>query len=59
MKEKIISANGTVLGGIINRTDYKKLDYPYYRYYHKYAKYYHKSKPAEMHEVNSANPRDL
>ena len=54
MKEKIHSANGTVLGGIINRADYKKLDYHYYRYYHKYSKYYHKSGTAELNEVNSA-----
>ena len=53
MKEKITSANGVVLGGIINRADYKKLDYPYYQYYHKYTKYYHKSETHEMHEVNS------
>lgn len=54
MKEKITSANGVILGGIINRADYKKLDYPYYQYYHQYSKYYHKSGTAELHEVNSA-----
>ncbi|GEM_PF-4845111 len=59
IKEKIIAANGVILGGIINRADYKKLDYPYYQYYHKYTKYYHKSETAEMHEVNSTTSEIL
>ncbi len=60
MKEKITSANGVVIGGIINRADYKKLDYPYYQYYHQYTKYYHKKSEArEMHEVNSTSSEVL
>lgn len=43
IKEKIISANGVVIGGIINRANYKNLDYPYDQYYSKYSKYYHQS----------------
>jgi len=43
MKEKIASANGIVIGGIINRANYKRLDYHYYYHYRKYNKYYHTS----------------
>ena len=43
MKEKIMLANGVLLGGVINRAIYKNLSYPYYQHYEKYSKYYHKS----------------
>ncbi len=54
VREKIISANGVVIGGIINRANYKNLDYPYYQYYSKYSKYYHKSKDKEPQELSSS-----
>ena len=43
LREKIMLTNGLIVGGIINRADYKKMNYSYYRYYHHYSKYYHKS----------------
>jgi len=43
MKEKIQAANGVIIGGIINRANYKKMDYYYYRHYQKYSKYYQPS----------------
>lgn len=54
VREKIISAGGVVIGGIINRANYKNLDYPYYQYYSKYSKYYHKSETKEPQELSSS-----
>lgn len=41
IKERINSANGWIIGAVINRADYKKLEYPYHRYYRAYGRYYH------------------
>ena len=40
LKDKITLANGIIIGGVINRTDYRKLTYPYHQYYHRYDRYY-------------------
>lgn len=40
LTERIRSAKGVVIGSVINRVDYQKLNYPYYRLYHRYSKYY-------------------
>lgn len=40
MKEKIEAAGGTIIGGMINRTDFKSVDSTYSRYYRRYSKYY-------------------
>ncbi|OGW86571.1 MAG: hypothetical protein A3C35_08435 [Omnitrophica bacterium RIFCSPHIGHO2_02_FULL_46_11] len=47
MKERILSAKGTLIGAAINGTDYKKLDYASYTYYQKYSKYYGVSKAGD------------
>ena len=52
MKDRIQSAGGVLVGGIINRVDYKRLDYSYYRYYRQYSKYYQKSN-SEIEETSS------
>lgn len=57
MKERIANANGVVIGGVINRADYRRLDYAYYRYYRQYKKYYdHTSDNSELHETTSLVP---
>ncbi len=55
MKERIKEANGVVIGGVINRANYRKSDYSYYRYYRQYSKYYHHtSDDSEMYAIASA-----
>lgn len=38
--EKITIARGSVIGAVMNRVEYQKLDYKAYQYYHQYEKYY-------------------
>jgi len=53
LKGKISSSKGTIIGGIINRADYRKLEYPYYHYYSQYSKYYHHTPShSEMQETS-------
>jgi len=39
--EKIRAARGILIGAVINRADFQKLDYQAYQHYHSYQKYYH------------------
>ena len=54
LKDRVTSANGVIIGGIVNRSDYRKLDYPYYQYYRQYSKYYHSNDSVgATHSVSS------
>lgn len=39
--EKVSAAHGILIGAVVNRADYQKLDYQTYQHYQQYQKYYH------------------
>ena len=53
MKERIKSSGGVIIGSVINRANYKNLDYSYYRYYREYRKYYHAPHHPKIEEASS------
>ncbi|OGX04546.1 MAG: hypothetical protein A3G87_05855 [Omnitrophica bacterium RIFCSPLOWO2_12_FULL_50_11] len=56
MKEKIDAAGGVIIGGVINRADFKRLDSTYSRYYRQYTKYYHRRDGSKTEELSRLEP---